>query len=262
MPSQRRWKRLAKNILFFSITFSLLANDKIVDLTLSGKYNPSQYPAIFKTVPVAYATQDGMYLHKDALEAFIEMAQNAKKAGFDIFIISAIRDFNSQKYIWESKFNGERLVNGMDLKKKYPDIRTRALKILEYSSMPGTSRHHWGTDIDIGFDLKNSGNMLNNEVYASGKGKEFYSWMLQYASDYGFCQPYKNTPKVRNPGLKHGYQQEKWHWSYQPLSSKYLKIFLKHSENYIPSGFDGSSVAKSMYLDYVQNIDKSCDELQ
>jgi len=48
--------------------------------------------------------------------------------------------------------------------------------------MPGTSRHHWGTDVDL-FSL-------DNKFFESGDGKIWYSWMVQNAAKYGFCQPY------------------------------------------------------------------------
>jgi LAS superfamily LD-carboxypeptidase LdcB len=223
---------------------------------LSGKFNPVGDDE-YNVVPSAYATQTGMYMHVGALEAFIKMAEQAKKNGFTIYINSAFRDFSSQKYIWESKFGGQRLVEGKNLKKTFPDERARALKILEYSSMPGTSRHHWGTDIDLGYN-KNINQMLTNSAFESGEGLQFYNWMKKHASDYGFCQPYKESPEKRNADIKFGYHEEKWHWSYKPLSDGYLKTYLDHAEKLTPTGFTGSSAAAELYLDYVQNIHKDC----
>ena len=55
--------------------------------------------------------------------------------------------------------------------------------ILEYSSAPGTSRHHWGTDMDI--------NALQNDYFSNkGNGAFLYEWLQKNAAKFGFCQPY------------------------------------------------------------------------
>ncbi len=64
-----------------------------------------------------------------------------------------------------------------------------------------------GTDFDI--------NQLNNEYYNKGEGKIIYSWLVKNASKYGICQPY-------TAGRDTGYKEEKWHWSYLPLSKQFL----------------------------------------
>ncbi|MDH4263366.1 MAG: M15 family metallopeptidase [Spirochaetia bacterium] len=244
--------------LFIVRTDTTLTKEKksILEI-LSGKFNPSE-DSTYDIVPLQYATQTGLYIHGEVLMAFEEMAQAAQKNGFKIYINSAIRDFNSQKYIWESKFNGQRLVEGQDLKKTYPNEITRVLKILEYSSMPGTSRHHWGTDIDLGYN-KNINQMLTNSAFESGEGLKFYSWMEKNAAKYGFCQPYKESPEKRNSNLKYGYHEEKWHWSYKPLSAKYFKIYRDQAKKLVPKGFAGSSYGENFYMDYVQNIHKDCN---
>jgi len=223
---------------------------------LSGRFNPALDEA-YSVVPAPYATQANMYLHQKTLDAFSRMAAEAKKSGFDIYINSALRDFSSQKYIWESKFNGQRLVEGKNLKKTIPDERLRALKILEYSSMPGTSRHHWGTDVDLGF-TRDVNHMLTNSAYESKEGLRFYNWMQTHAADFGFCQPYKDSPSKRNPGIRYGYNEEKWHWSYMPLSSEYLREYLANASKFIPEGFAGSLAGEKLYLDFVQNIHPDC----
>ena len=80
-----------------------------------------------------------------------------------------------------------------------PEPVERARMILTYSSMPGTSRHHWGTDMDLNKD--------NNGYFATGEGLKVYEWLQAHAHEYGFCQPY--TPK--GPNRPEGYNEEKWH---------------------------------------------------
>ena len=60
------------------------------------------------------------------------------------------------------------------------DSLKAAKTILLYSSMPTTSRHHWGTDMDI--------NSLENSYFASGQGLKEYTWLKKNAAKFGFCQ--------------------------------------------------------------------------
>jgi hypothetical protein len=114
--------------------------------------------------------------------------------------------------------------------------------------MPGTSRHHWGTDIDF--------NSFNNQWFEKGKGLELFSWLEKNASSYGFCRPYTAKGKER----PHGYNEEKWHWTYMPLS----KIYTSYAEQYLKdnmiSGFQGSKVAEQLNVvnHYVLGINKNC----
>ena len=50
--------------------------------------------------------------------------------------------------------------------------------------MPATSRHHWGTDMDI--------NSVEDDYFKDGKGKKVYRWLVENASKYGFCQVYSD----------------------------------------------------------------------
>uniref|UniRef100_UPI0035656002 M15 family metallopeptidase n=1 Tax=Fodinibius sp. TaxID=1872440 RepID=UPI0035656002 len=136
--------------------------------------------------------------------------------------------------IWERKWNNSTAESDLD----------KALEILEYSSMPMTSRHHWGTDIDL--------NDLNNSYFESGQGRKEYEWLRAHANDFGFYQPY--TDKSLNG--RTGYNEEKWHWSYLPLASQYLKFYNRNISNADITGFKGSELAKEidMVNNYVNGI--------
>ncbi len=135
-----------------------------------------------------------------------------------------------------------------NLKETIPNRKQRALKILEYSSMPGTSRHHWGTDIDL--------NALNNTYFASGQGQKEYDWLVSHASDYGFCQVYTEQDEDRPDG----YHEEKWHWSYLPLAQQFLQQYNEQISYADIVGFDGSSVAEEIgaIQKYVNGIAPRC----
>lgn len=201
----------------------------------------------FVKVPTALANKEGMYLRAEALEAFKAMRQAAKADGVDLVIISAARNFNHQKSIWEAKWNGQRLVNGQNLKTAIPDKSKRATEILKYSSMPGTSRHHWGTDIDI--------NSLSSNYFKSGKGKKEYEWLRDHAFEYGFCQVYSQKGNDR----PNGYEEEEWHWSYMPLAKVFLKYHKSHVTQGDISGFDGSdALPLTEIAKYVHGISPEC----
>lgn len=224
---------------------------------LTGKFEPSKNSG-FAKIPDEYSTRSGQYLNKRALEAFIEMSQAARKDGIELYILSATRNFNAQKSIWEGKFNGTRKTEGKNLKNEIKNELERARFILRFSSMPGTSRHHWGTDFDISFDQKNTSGMLTNSKYESGQGLKVFEWLQKNSAQFGFCLPYLGKPEQRRSGFNAGYQQEKWHWSYKPLSARYLRDFENHLEKLQPSGFDGDDSGKVLFKDYVLNVNPEC----
>lgn len=209
-------------------TFSTLEKYLIGDVRFSRDAN-------FEKVPSKYATKE-MYLRKETLKAFIEMAESAKKDGVKLIIISGARSFKHQKSIWERKWNKSTIKNPTE----------KARNILLYSSMPMTSRHHWGTDIDI--------NNLNNKYFTHGKGLKEYNWLIKNASKFGFCQVYTDKSKGRT-----GYQMEKWHWSYLPLANELLDQYSEHVNLEDISGFKGSETATELNVihDYVNGIN-SC----
>ncbi|MDF9798709.1 D-alanyl-D-alanine carboxypeptidase [Catalinimonas alkaloidigena] len=226
--------------------------DRGIEIELSteallGKIQPAQ-DSSFTQIASQYTSKNEIYLRKEAYEDFVRMAEAAGEEGVKLHIISATRNFAAQKSIWEAKWNGQRKVDGMDLSQAVTDPKERALKILEYSSMPGTSRHHWGTDIDL--------NALNNAYFASGEGKKVYDWLLAYAHEYGFCQVYTEKGSER----PHGYNEEKWHWSYMPLASQFLKQYNEKIGYAALGGFDGGSTAEEIEAirKYVNGIAPRC----
>jgi LAS superfamily LD-carboxypeptidase LdcB len=139
-------------------------------------------------------------------------------------------------------------VAGQNLKSAYSNPKKRTEKILNYSSMPGTSRHHWGTDIDI--------NNKSPDYWNTEKGMKEYSWLSTHAKEFGFCQTYNTKEADRATG----YNTEKWHWSYTPLA-KNLLIQYEETVNYSDiTGFPGSKTAEELNIieDYVSSINPEC----
>ncbi len=224
-------------------------SDSVVSINkVMGRFDPKMDDH-FVLIDEQYADRPGMYLHSETYEAFKRMHAAAKSDQVQLIIRSATRNFYRQKEIWEAKWTGKRLIEeGEDLSKTTPDPVTRALKILRWSSMPGTSRHHWGTDIDI--------NAFNNEYFETGEGKIVYGWMQSHASDYGFCQPYTEKDASR----PNGYNEERWHWSYKPLADRYMQTAQAELKNEKIAGFLGSETAPKINVveKYVFGISSAC----
>lgn len=215
---------------------------------LMGKFDPAEHPDFVK-VDKQYADEEGYFLRKETYESFRKMWEAAKADGIALTIVSATRNFYRQKQIWEAKWTGARKIeNGTNAALKYKDPKTRALKILEYSSMPGTSRHHWGTDIDL--------NDLDNFTFEQGPGKKVYDWLQKHAAEYGFCQPYTAKGKDR----PNGYNEEKWHWSYIPLARHLTDMAAGRLQDDMIGGFQGAAAAKGIGIveKYVLGINKEC----
>ncbi|MCU0356954.1 MAG: M15 family metallopeptidase [Cyclobacteriaceae bacterium] len=209
-------------LLFLILTCRILSAQEIDKNYLLGRFDPAKDDRFIKPDD-AYTegSARSQYLRKETYETFVRMADAAKKDGVKLVIISATRNFDQQKAIWDRKWQAD-MVSTDDVH--------RAKKIMLYSSMPGTSRHHWGTDIDL--------NNLNNDYFEKGKGLKIYNWLKNHAAEYGFCQPYTNKDNGRT-----GYEEEKWHWSYTPLSNDLLKQYKEQVAYEDITGFNGSNIA-------------------
>ena len=156
-------------------------------------------------------------MQEEVYESYERMRQAAANEGIDIMVVSAYRSYNRQREIWNAKYKTLTLL-GLPAKDAIQEIIT-------YSTLPGTSRHHWGTDIDI-IDNANpqSGDVLLAEkFYGDGPSSALRSWMNQNAADYGFLEVYTDHPNRK------GFAHEPWHYTYHSLSKAYLEILTNHA---------------------------------
>lgn len=172
-------------------------------------------------VPLPNALSDKHALQAEVVNAFLQLQQAAKQAGFNLQPASTYRDFERQKMIWNAKFNGERKVhddNGCALDLTCLDDWQKCQAILRWSAVPGASRHHWGTEIDIfDPDLLPEGQKLMLEPWEYQTGGYFQrltNWLLVNAEQFGFYFPFMED---------HGKQigLEPWHISYFPIAEQY-----------------------------------------
>jgi zinc D-Ala-D-Ala carboxypeptidase len=204
---------------------------------LLGQINPDSHSS-FSLVPQKYASKSGIYLRTEVLLSFKDLHEAAMDEGLYIKILSGTRSFSYQQSIWERKWEQPRYMGW--------DALDKALDILTYSSMPGTSRHHWGTDIDL--------NAFENEYFESGEGLELYEFLNRCASTFGFQQVYTSKETPQSP--RSGYEEEKWHWSYTPISIPMLNAYNELISTEDIQGFQGASQADSVKIirDYVNGI--------
>jgi len=215
--------------------------------TLLGQFDPTTNDGL-AIVPKLYASRSGMYAERATLAAFKKMHAAAAREGVRLVVVSAFRSFSDQKRIWENKWSGRTLVSGLQLSEALPDPQLRALKILEFSSMPGTSRHHWGTDLDL--------NSVDVAYFKTTEGHRVYKWLEEHAPKFGFCQTY-SADRTKRPD---GYGEEPWHWSYLPVASSYLTRYLATISYPDIIGFSGSDTAKAVDViaRYVEGISPAC----
>jgi LAS superfamily LD-carboxypeptidase LdcB len=166
---------------------------------------------------IAEIAEPPCLLHVDAVTPFKGLRRAAEGAGFDLVAISSFRDFEQQLAIWNGKFNGERPLNDANgvpvaAASLTPDQRVDA--ILLWSALPGASRHHWGTDVDL-IDRKAASSgyraqLVPAEFAAGGPFAALAEWLEAHAAHFGFFRPFK--------GRRSGVQPEPWHYSFAPIA--------------------------------------------
>jgi len=163
---------------------------------------------------------DGHRLRPAVIDAFTALRQDAAMAGFELAIASSYRSFERQLAIWNGKARGLRELRddaGALLRVDELTADQRLLAILRFSAIPGTSRHHWGTDIDV-FDAAavHAGyrvQLTPAEVADDGLFAPLHAWLdrqMAAGHSHGFFRPYRED--------RGGIAPERWHLSYAPLA--------------------------------------------
>jgi LAS superfamily LD-carboxypeptidase LdcB len=158
-------------------------------------------------------------LHAQVVTPFHNLRRAALADGIDLVPWSSFRDFDRQLAIWNGKFRGERPLydaGGVQLDAGALAPAQRIDAILLWSALPGASRHHWGTDLDLidgnataaGYQVK-----LTREEFAPGAPfAHLDQWLEAHAPRFGFFRPFR--------GVRSGVQPEPWHCSFAPIAEK------------------------------------------
>lgn len=156
-------------------------------------------------------------LHPRTFEAYQKMRIAAQEDGIDLVAVSGYRSFERQKKIWNRKYKRFTETQGLSPKEAIK-------KIIAYSTIPGTSRHHWGTDLDIiDKNIMVTGDVLRPENYNDdGPYSALKKWMDKHANSFGFYLVYTDNPSRK------GFYYEPWHYTYvldsKPMLEQYMKL--------------------------------------
>ena len=190
-------------------------------------------------------------LHRDVVEPFLHLRSAAAADGLDIVAFSAFRDFNAQVDIWNRKYRGERPLYDRDGRPRDHASLSEAEiveAILVWSAVPGGSRHHWGTEIDIydraalpeGYRVQ----LLPAEYARGGVFARLGSWLDENLHRFAFYRPYD-----RDRG---GVFPEAWHISYAPISTHALALL---TEDVIAAALRESDVlGKQLVLERLPQV--------
>lgn len=165
-------------------------------------------------------------VHKQMAQDFLRLQRDAALDGFDLQLASAFRDYDRQLKIWNAKASGQRqLVDDQERPLEFSTLSNDEIlsAILRWSAVPGCSRHHWGTDIDV-FDGKTQRvedvKLIPSETIESGPAARLHEWLderMKSKNAYGFFRPYATD--------RGGVAPERWHLSYYSLSRRYLEAY-------------------------------------
>lgn len=200
-------------------------------------------------------------LHPEAAQALSGMRQAARTEGIDLDAVSGFRDFSRQLSIWNGKYRGERpLFNpaGERLDALQLSSRQRIDAILQWSALPGASRHHWGTDVDLVDPIVVAAGhrpeLVSAEYAEGGAFAALARWLDAHAGEFGFYRPYEED--------RGGVRPEPWHWSYAPIAldaGRALSVDILEAA-LAQSGIEGWTEIQIELVDlhqrYVMNVDE------
>lgn len=158
-------------------------------------------------------------LHYEAVASFLAMRDAARAEGIDLQAVSSYRDFDRQLLLWNRKWRGERPLHAHDgtvLEHARLSEAELVDAILAWSAIPGGSRHHWGSDIDVidaaacpeGYQVQ----LLPVEYTVGGVFAQLTSWLDRHMTRFGFYRPFGSD--------RGGAGIEPWHLSYAPVANE------------------------------------------
>ena len=201
----------------------------------------------------------GIQLHPLAGQAFLALKTMMADEGIDLEAVSAFRTFKTQLEIWNAKYKGDRPLydtDGVELEHSVLNSSELVTAILRWSALPGASRHHWGTELDVidraavpeGYRVR----LVNEEFASDGVFWKLGEWLDSRLTQTDFYRPYM--------GSGDGVQRESWHLSFAPVSVQALKSMTVEilEEALVDSDVLGldkiSAQLPEIFLQYVLNV--------
>lgn len=192
------------------------------------------------------------------VNALADAAAAGRGTARDAVLVSWVRTAATQRTIWDRKYEFLRTGSGgagtfgiitAEVRTKYPaqlgsdpqwdpdkdshravwtalTSEERQIEILRTSTAPGVSRHHLGSDADF-FDT------TPQDWTDDGPEAANYTWLRANAAHYGFLQTYTAESAKTPPAIS----EERWHWSYAPVSQAVLD-FIHAKQDVIADSLD------------------------
>jgi LAS superfamily LD-carboxypeptidase LdcB len=165
--------------------------------------------------------RDPKLLHREVWPHFFQLQEEARDEGIDLQILSGHRDFFLQQKIWNNKALGKRdLLNDEGIALDFSQLSPQEIifAIMRWSALPGFSRHHWGTDLDIYDKAALPPNyqiqLIPQEYGPSGVFSKLDNWLdKRLLGGQNFFRPFS-----RDLG---GVAIEPWHISFKPLALEF-----------------------------------------
>ena len=172
---------------------------------LVNKYNslPDKYaPEDIVEMSNWYAYPNNR-IRKDVYDAFKEMSEGAKEAGYTLIVNSSYRSYEEQKEIYDDYEDSRG--------KEYADT---------YAARPDFSEHQTGLSLDIFSPGANMSNFAETETF---------KWLSENCYKYGFILRYPEGKEEIT-----GYSYEAWHYRYlgKELAKKVYDSGLTYDEYY------------------------------
>ena len=176
------------------------------NLILVNKFNylsEDFVPSDLTSISLSYA-YDGQKAIKEVVEAYHDMASNAKEAGIQLLVNSSYRDYSKQESVYKDFYYS----NGIS----YAD---------KYAARAGYSEHQTGLCLDI-FTSGESNTENFDETDA-------FKWLSKNAHKYGFILRYPENKEYLT-----GYEYESWHYRYlgKDIAKKVYESGLTYDEYY------------------------------
>jgi len=168
--------------------------------------------------------QNGYMVDEEILPDLNKLIDSAKAAGFELRLESSYRSFEKQLSIWNRKASGElKLLDDRGIPMERPqDEEELMYAILTWSALPGASRHHLGTDIDVvdGAACPEGYEVQLTPEECTGMFAAFHNFLTEKMSrdeSFGFQRVFvPGRGKIRPEG---------WHIAHLPTSRKRLERF-------------------------------------
>lgn len=228
-------KRFLKSTFLAGVGSSFLFNSELYMLLGIQNINVENLLGLSQS----HLNSEAIPLETETYQAFSLMKSAALKDNIDLKIVSGYRSFKRQKEIWELKFK--------QLKKTKSPMEAVS-EIITYSSIPGTSRHHWGTDIDLidaSVQAPQGDILLEEHYHGGGAFSKMKTWMEHNSPDFGFKLTYTQDKN------RTGFNYEPWHYSYAPKAISYLEF--QSQENFRKAWesleFEGKTTITDSFMD-------------